>query len=86
MATAKTDLVAGTVVDDLGGYLTYGVAETAAACAEERLLPMGVAAGCRLLRDVPQDTVLTYDDVEVPAGRLVDALRQRQAQHFSSTA
>ena len=86
VATAKTDLAAGTVVDDLGGYFTYGVAETAAACAEGRLLPMGVAAGCRLLRDVPRDTVLSYDDVDVPPGRLVDALRERQAQHFAGTA
>ena len=82
VATAKTDLTAGTVVDDLGGYLTYGVAETARACAAERLLPMGVAAGCRLLRDVAQDAVLTYDDVELPPGRLVDELRDRQARHF----
>jgi len=39
------------------------------------LLPMGLSEGCRLLRDIPCDAVITYDDVEVPAGRLIDELR-----------
>ena len=84
VTTAKTDLAAGHVLDGLGGYDTYGVAETAAATAVQRLLPMGVAEGCRLLRDVEKDDVLTYDDVALPGGRLIDALRVRQAQHFGA--
>jgi predicted homoserine dehydrogenase-like protein len=39
---------------------------------------MGVSDGCRLTRDVAQDQVVTYDDVELPAGRLCDALRAEQ--------
>ena len=50
--------------------------------ADERLLPMGVAEGCRLVRDVRKDQVLTYDDVQLPSGRLIDTLRERQAQAF----
>ena len=79
ITTAKTDLVTGTVLDGLGGYHYYGQAERADVTATERLLPVGVAEGCRLLRDLPKDTVLTYDDVEVPTGRLVDELRAAQA-------
>lgn len=79
VATAKVDIEEGTAIDGLGGYLTYGVAERADVTANERLLPMGVAEGCRLLRDVARDTVLTYDDVEVPDGRAVDRLRAAQA-------
>ncbi len=82
VTTAKTDLAADRVLDGLGGYDTYGVAETAAVTAEQRLLPMGVAEGCRLRRAVVRDTVLGYDDVELPEGRLVDGLRARQAAHF----
>ena len=78
VTTAKRDLPAGTVLDGLGGYDAYGVAERASATADQRLLPMGVAEGCRLLRDVPRDDVLTYEDVELPAGRLVDDLRAEQ--------
>jgi len=72
---AKVDLEAGTVLDGLGGYHTYGVAERADVTADERLLPIGVAEGCRLLRGVSRDDALTYDDVELPTGRRVDDLR-----------
>ncbi|WP_309059018.1 SAF domain-containing protein [Streptomyces sp.] len=82
VATAKRDLKAGTVVDGLGGYDTYGVAETHAATRASGLLPMGVAEGCVLRRDVPRDAVLTYDDVRLPAGRLVDRLREEQNELF----
>jgi predicted homoserine dehydrogenase-like protein len=79
VATAKRDLVAGHTLDGLGGYDTYGVCERADTTAAERLLPMGVAEGCVLLRDVPKDTVLTYGDVTLPSGRLIDRLRTEQA-------
>lgn len=75
VATAKVDLHVGEAIDGLGGYLTYGVAERADVTASEDLLPMGVAEGCTLLRDVARDTVLTYGDVSLPAGRRVDTLR-----------
>ena len=75
---AKTDLTAGTVLDGLGGYHYYGEAERADVTDAERLLPVGVAEGCRLLSDVAKDEALTYADVEVPAGRLVDELRAAQ--------
>jgi predicted homoserine dehydrogenase-like protein len=78
IAAAKTDLSAGDTLDGLGGYLTYGLAENVDVAAGERLLPMGLAEGCRLRRDVGKDEVLTYDDVEVPDGRLVDQLRAEQ--------
>ena len=79
---AKTDLKAGTEIDMLGGYTVYGEAETAAITAAENLLPLGVAPGCRLKRDVPKDHAITYDDVDLPAGRLVDRLRAEQAEMF----
>lgn len=79
---AKTDLKAGTEIDMLGGYTVYGEAETAAITAAENLLPLGVAPGCRLRRDVPKDHAITYDDVDLPAGRLVDKLRAEQAEMF----
>ena len=83
VATAKRDLAAGAVLDGLGGYDTYGEAETAAVTRDDRLLPMGVTEGCILRRDVSQDSALRYDDVVLPPGRLVDALRQQQAELFA---
>jgi predicted homoserine dehydrogenase-like protein len=79
VATAKHDLSAGATLDGLGGYDTYGVCERADITAADRLLPMGVAQDCVLTRDVAKDAVLTYDDVALPAGRLIDALRIEQA-------
>ncbi len=82
VATAKHDLAAGHTLDGLGGYDTYGVAETSAVTRAEALLPMGIAEGCVLTRDVAKDAVLTYADVTLPPGRLVDQLREEQEKLF----
>ncbi len=82
ITTAKIDLKTGQVLDGLGGYHTYGQAERADVTSGQRLLPMGVAIGCTLRRDVAKDQVLTYDDVELPTGRLIDQLRTEQAAYF----
>jgi predicted homoserine dehydrogenase-like protein len=78
VATAKTDLSAGSEIDGIGWYMTYGQCENAEISVAEGLLPMGLAEGCRLKRDIPKDRVLTYDDVELPPGRLADQLRAEQ--------
>lgn len=82
VATAKRDLRAGEVLDGIGFYMTYGLAENADVVAGESLLPIGVAEGCRLERDLPKDQVLTYADVRLPEGRLCDRLRAEQAALF----
>ena len=83
VTTAKIDLKAGEVLDGIGFYMTYGLAENSAVCRAENLLPMGLSEGCRLKRDIPKDQVLTYDDVELPEGRLCDKLRAEQDAHFA---
>lgn len=83
VTVAKRDLPAGTTIDGLGGYDSYGVAERADVTATENLLPMGVAEGCVTTRDIAKDEVLTYADVELPPGRLVDELRLEQAKLFA---
>ncbi len=45
---------------------------------------MGVAEHCRLRRDVAKDTVLGYDDVDLPEGRLVDRLRAQQEERVQA--
>ena len=71
-------------MDGLGGYHTYGQAERADITSREGLLPMGVAVGSILRCDVAKDQVLTYNDVELPPGRLIDQLRAEQAAYFSN--
>jgi predicted homoserine dehydrogenase-like protein len=84
VTTAKVDLRSGDVLDGIGRYRTYGQAENADVARTERLLPMGISEGCRMTRDLPRDSVLTYDDVEIPDGRLQDKLRAEQDEHFFS--
>jgi predicted homoserine dehydrogenase-like protein len=85
VAAAKTDLEAGTTLDGIGHYMTYGLCENADTCDKENLLPIGIAEGCILKRPIPKDQVLTYDDVILPEGRLVDTLRDEQANYFNRT-
>ncbi|MCK9187984.1 hypothetical protein [Acidithiobacillus sp.] len=82
ITTAKRDLVPGEVLDGFGGFLSYGLAENADVVARDRLLPIGVGEDCRIKRAVPKDQVLTYDDVELPSGRLIERLRREQAEYF----
>jgi predicted homoserine dehydrogenase-like protein len=84
VATAKIALQAGTVLDGMGYYMTYGQCENADVIQAENLLPIGIAEGCRLKRDVSVDEVLTYADVERPVGRLCDKLRAEQDAYFGS--
>ncbi len=85
IAVAKKDLRAGEVLDGIGFYMTYGVAENSEVVQQQRLLPMGLAEGCRLKRDIPKDQALSYDDVEIPPGRLCDRLRAEQDARFFLT-
>ena len=82
VATAKRDLRAGETLDDLGHFMTYGQCENVDVARRERLLPMGVAPGSTLLRDCKRDDVLTYGDVRLPPGRLIDRLRAEQDRMF----
>ncbi len=68
-AVAKRDLKAGETLDDYGEYMTYGEAVAADEMSERRLLPEGLVEGCVLRRDVAEDEVITYDDVDAAPGR-----------------
>lgn len=82
ITVAKRDLKAGDVLDGIGGFTCYGMAENADVVQAENLLPMGLSEGCCLKRNIPVDNTITYDDVEVPAGRLSTRLRAEQADYF----
>lgn len=82
VAAAKIDLKAGETLDGLGWYMTYGLCENHDVVMRDRLLPMGLAEGCRLKRDVSRDAVLTWDDVEPPADSLAHRLRAEQDALF----
>lgn len=82
VAIAKRDLREGETLDGVGGFTAYALLERYATSRAQRLLPMGLAEGCRLRRAVYKDVALCYDDVELPPGRLCDALRAEQEREF----
>ena len=82
ITVAKCDLSAGTEIDEIGGFHTYGVLDNSATVRKENLLPLGLARGCTLKHAVAKDSPLTYADVELPAGRLIDKLYQEQNDTF----
>jgi predicted homoserine dehydrogenase-like protein len=81
-AVAKRDLRAGEVLDEYGMFMTYGEAVAVDEMSTRRYLPEGLVEGCRLRRDIARDDVLTYDDVDLPEGRIADSLRAEQYRRF----
>jgi len=86
ITAAKRELKKDEVLDGFGGYTCYGMAENTRICQEEDLLPMSLAQGCRLKRNIPKDQVLTLDDIESPKDRLCEKLWAEQKDHFHSLA
>jgi predicted homoserine dehydrogenase-like protein len=82
LAVAKRNLVSGERLDAIGGFCTYGLIDNAAAARAMSALPIGLAEGCTLLRDVAKDAVLTTADVRMPAERLTDVLWREQQQRW----
>lgn len=82
VTVAKRDLRSGEVLDGVGGYTCYGLIDNAAAARADDALPMGLAEGCVLLRDVPRDSLVRLSDVRLPEGRLADRLWEEQRRVF----
>jgi predicted homoserine dehydrogenase-like protein len=80
---AKRELRAGEVLDGFGGFLSYGTIENYSICRRDDLLPMGLSDGCVIRRDVPKDAPISYADVQLPAARLCDRLREEQNAYFA---
>jgi predicted homoserine dehydrogenase-like protein len=56
----------------------YGMAETASRAVAARSVPIGVVQSARIVRDVPQGSVLTHDAVVLDERLLVVQLRRMQ--------
>lgn len=82
VAAAKRSLKAGETIDGMGGFMTYGVAENYDTSRAENLLPIGLAEGCRLKRDIAIDDVISFDDVIVPQESKAHELRRLQDALF----
>jgi predicted homoserine dehydrogenase-like protein len=78
VTVAKRDLKAGERLDGIGGFCAYGLIDNEPAARAIAALPIGLSEDCILRRNVLKDQVLSFEDVESPSGRLVDALWSEQ--------
>ena len=83
IAIAKKTLQEGESIQELGGFEVYGVAENIEVIRRERLLPIGLALGCQVVGPIEKDAALTFDDVRIPPGRLIDRLYAEQEALFA---
>lgn len=79
VAVAKRPLRSGEMLDGEGGATVWGKCVPAARSRAERAVPIGLAHGVRLLRDLPEGAVVTEADLAPrPAGQ-EEALALRAA-------
>lgn len=83
VAVAKRDLVPGDRVTQFGGYEVYAVADNYDVIERDSLLPMGLALDATIRRPIARDAVLTFADVDLPDGRLIDSLYTEQSRLFA---
>jgi predicted homoserine dehydrogenase-like protein len=82
VSVAKRDLKGGERLDGIGGFHTYGLIDSAKSARSLNALPIGLSEGCVMRRDVKKDSVVSFDDVERPAGGLVEELWKEQNERW----
>src|SRR5436305_11550681 len=75
VAIAKRDLCAGESLDGEGGYTVWGKLVPAARSLAEAALPIGLAHGIKLVRDVAAGQTVRWSDVAATAS---EAMRVRR--------
>jgi predicted homoserine dehydrogenase-like protein len=86
VTVAKRNLKAGECLDGIGGFCAYGLIDNATSARTMLALPIGLSEGCVLRRDIAKNEVLSFDDVDSPPGRLIEALwLEQNARWLRST-
>lgn len=78
IAIAKRHLRAGETLDAIGEYCYRASIDTAQAARAGNLLPLGLARGCVLQRDVPLGQAIRYDDLASIPETPLRTLRREQ--------
>jgi predicted homoserine dehydrogenase-like protein len=81
VAAAKRPLSRGDVLDGEGGFTVYGLIDRADTAQRERLVPMGLTQGATVEQNIPEDGMITWDNVNV-----ADSLPYRLLQESSMAA
>ena len=80
VATAKRTLRKGEMLDGEGGFCVWGKQTPTAVSLHRGNLPLGLASGVKLVRDVAEGECLTWSDVAIdPQNGAVKARREMEA-------
>lgn len=82
VTTAKKGLRAGETLDGEGGYTVFGKLAPAETSLSLNALPLGLAHGAKLVRDVPQDATVSWDDVELDETQFAVRIRRELEAEF----
>jgi len=82
LTVAKRNLKAGERLDGVGGFCTYGLIDNATKARALTALPISLSEGCVLRREILKDSVISFDDVDSPSGRLSETLWREQAARW----
>ena len=82
VTTTKKALRAGDTLDGEGGYTVFGKLAPAHLSLEREALPLGLAHGARVIRDVPKDTTVSWNDVELDESQLAVKFRRELETEF----
>ncbi|PSL37685.1 putative homoserine dehydrogenase-like protein [Labedella gwakjiensis] len=82
VTTAKKDLRAGDTLDGEGGYTVFGKLAPAHLSLSRNALPLGLAHGAKLIRDVPKDQTVSWDDVQLDESQFAVQIRRQLEAEF----
>jgi predicted homoserine dehydrogenase-like protein len=80
VAVSKRNLKTGELLDGEGGYTVVGRLTPASDSVSLGCLPLGLAHGCRLLRDVPAGQPVKWSDVAVDSSATAVRVRREMEQ------
>jgi len=82
VAVAKRNLKAGDVLDGEGGATVGGKVVPSARSMREQALPIGLAHGVKLVRDVPLGKTVSWQDIDFDASDPTIAARREMESRF----
>lgn len=78
IAIAKRDLKAGEKLDYLGGYTVYGSIEKVSVSQPDGCLPLGLAPGATVIKDIKMGEPVHYSEVNLNESQTIFHLRKLQ--------
>src|SRR5262245_16673609 len=82
VAVAKRQLKSGEMLDGEGGYCVWGKQVPAERSLADGLLPLGLAHGVKLTRDIAESECLTWSDVSLDSDDLAARIRRDMEAAF----